>query len=109
MTGGPTNGLMARIGTVPAMVFLVAVSWAIPLVEYLVTGMASVISLATAAMFTLMLAILPRLSGRRLHRGHAERALMCRDCHALRWPNDLSFGFCIHCGSARPAVRAVLA
>lgn len=100
---------MVRIATVPAMLFLVAASWAIPLVEFFLYGAPSVLSLATAAMFTVMLATLPLLSGRRLHRGHAERAVMCRDCHALRWPTEMDFGFCIHCGSARPAVRAILA
>lgn len=100
---------MVRIGTVPAMLFLVAVSWAIPLGEYLYYGVVSIISLVTAAMFTVMLAALPFISGRRLHHGHAQRAMMCRDCRSLRWPSDLDVGFCIHCGSVRPAVPAVLA
>lgn len=100
---------MVRIATVPAMVFLVLASWAIPVGEYLVYDTVSVISVVTAAMFTIMLAAMPFLSGRRLHQGHAERAMMCRDCRSLRWPNELSVGFCIHCGSMRPAVPAVMA
>ncbi len=100
---------MVRIGTVPALVCLVVASWAIPVGEYLYYGMVSTISVATAAMFTAMLAMLPFLSGRRLRKGHAERAMMCRDCRSLRWPTDLDFGFCIHCGSARAAIPAVMA
>lgn len=100
---------MPRIGTVPALVVLVVIAWAIPLGEYLYYGTVSPISVVTASMFAAMLVAFPLLNGRRrLHAGHTERAVMCRDCHALRWPTDLHFGFCIHCGSVRPAVPAVL-
>lgn len=81
-----------------------AASWAIPLWEWYAEGAASLVSLATAAMFTAMLIALPFLLGRRLHHGHAERAAMCRECHSLRWPSDVNLGFCLQCGSTRQPV-----
>ena len=100
---------MARNATVPALAGLVAASWTIPVIEYARFGGVSLLSVATAVMFTVMLALLPLFSGRRLHKGRPERATMCRECHALRWPGDATISFCIHCGSARPPVPAVLA
>ena len=100
---------MPRIGTVPALAFLAAAAWAIPAFEFLRYGTVSVISAVTALMFTAMLIAFPFLNGRRVKDGHAQRAVMCRDCHGLRWPTDLDVGFCIHCGSLRPAVPARMA
>lgn len=87
------------------LVALAVAAWAIPAWELATLGTVSVVSVVSASMLTAMLLAWPFLNGRRLHHGHAEKALMCRDCKALRWPNELSFGFCIHCGSARPAVQ----
>jgi hypothetical protein len=109
IVGGATIEDMPRIATMPALAVLVVVGWAIPVGEYLYYGAVSAISVVTASMFTAMLIAFPLLNGRRLHAGHTERAVMCRDCHALRWPNDLHFGFCIHCGSMRPAIPATMA
>lgn len=100
---------MPRIGTVPALVILAVAAWAIPAFELARYGMVSAISVVTAAMFTAMLVAFPFLNGRRVKSGHTERAVMCRDCHSLRWPTDLDVGFCIHCGSIRPAVPARMA
>ncbi|MEK6975587.1 MAG: hypothetical protein AABY18_04505 [Candidatus Thermoplasmatota archaeon] len=98
---------MTRIGTPTALALLAAAAWAVPLWEAVHYGEVSILSIVTAGMFTAMLAVWPFLTGRRLRAGHAEKALMCRDCHALRWPTEVSFGFCIHCGSSRPAVRLI--
>lgn len=95
---------MLRNAPVAVLVVIALSSWAIPTLEYLAYGEASPLSLATAAMFTVMLVLLPFLMGRRVRHGHAERAQMCRECHALRWPGDLQCGFCLHCGSVRAAV-----
>ena len=97
-------GPMVRIGTLPTLTLLAVAAWGVPIWEALALGSVSALSLVTALMFTAMVAIWPFLSGRRLAHGRAEKAMMCRDCHNLRWPNE-SFGFCIHCGCSRPAVR----
>lgn len=97
-------GAMVRIGTVPILALLAAAAWGVPVWEVLYYGAVSAMSVVTASMFTAMLIAWPLLNGRRLNHGRAEKAMMCRDCHNLRWPNE-SFGFCIHCGSSRPAVR----
>lgn len=96
---------MVRIGTFPMLVILGAAAWAIPAWEYSTQGMVSIVSVVTASMFTVMVAAWPFLSGRRLNHARMEKAAMCRDCHSLRWPSELDVGFCIHCGSVRPAVR----
>lgn len=95
---------MVRIGTLPMLTLLAAAAWAVPVWEALYLGSVSALSMATATMFTLMVAAWPFVNGRRLSHGRAEKAMMCRDCHNLRWPNE-TLGFCIHCGSARPAVQ----
>lgn len=97
-------GPMARIGTLPMLFLLAAAAWGVPVWEAFHYGAVSVLSVATATMFTVMLALWPFLNGRRLNHGRAEKAMMCRDCHNLRWPNE-TLGFCIHCGSVRPVVR----
>ncbi len=86
------------------LVLLNVAAWGVPVYEIAAFGQASVMSAVTAGMFSLMLLLWPFLNGRRLHGAHVERALVCRDCHALRWPGELDFGFCIHCGSTRTAV-----
>lgn len=95
---------MVRIGTLPTLALLAAAAWGVPIWEALYQDAVSALSLVTALMFTAMVAIWPFLNGRRLNHGRPEKAMMCRDCHNLRWPNE-AFAFCIHCGSARPAVR----
>ena len=97
--------MMRRIGTFPMLALLGAVAWAVPAWELWARGAVSVVSVVTAAMFTAMLVAWPLLNGRRMHQARIEKAVMCRDCHNLRWPSELDVGFCIHCGSARPAVR----
>lgn len=95
---------MARTSPFLFLVLLALAAVAIPVYEIVALGEVSVMSAVTAGMFLVMLAIWPFLNGRRVHGAHLERARMCRDCHALRWPGDLDFGFCIHCGSTRAAV-----
>lgn len=95
---------MARAPPLLWLVFLTAAAWAIPIYEIVAFGKASVLSAVTAGMFAVMLVLWPFLNGRRVHGAHVERAFMCRDCHGLRWPGEFDFGFCIHCGSTRPAV-----
>lgn len=78
---------------------------AVPFAEWLYLGAPSLVSLVAAAAFCLMAALLPFLSGRRVQGGHPQRARVCRECHALSWPNDLDLGFCLMCGSTRPRVE----
>lgn len=98
---------MARVSPVLWLVLLTVLSWSLPVWEYATHGTVSVLSATTALMFTVMLVSWPLLTGRRVHGAHVERARMCRDCLALRWPGELDFGFCIHCGSSRPAVATI--
>jgi hypothetical protein len=83
---------------------LAAVSWGIPVLEYVAYGALSLMSLATAFMLTAMLIAWPWLNGRRVAHGHVERARMCLECRSLAWPAEQTLGFCLRCGSTRPPV-----
>lgn len=98
---------MARTTPLLWLVLLTLLAWAVPIGELVVYGRVSVLSAVTAGMFSLMLVLWPWLTGRRVHGAHVERARMCRDCHALRWPGEFDFGFCIHCGSTKAAAASM--
>ena len=71
------------------------------------TGQPNVILLATALMFTTMTALLPFLAGWRVGKEGVQQARACRECHAVRWPTEDAFGFCIRCGSTKLAKTVV--
>lgn len=88
------------------LVVLTALSWAIPIWEATQYHMVSVISAVTAGMFTAMLVAWPFLTGTRVAKSGVQHANMCVECRSLRWPAEAALGFCLHCGSMRPPVRA---
>lgn len=88
------------------LIVLTVASWGIPTFELLYYGSASILSMATALMLTLMLGVWPFLTGKRVQNGHLERAMMCVDCKSLSWPAEQAMGFCIRCGSTKKAVPA---
>lgn len=100
---------MKRLGFRESLGLLIVVTvaaWGIPVFEVLYYGSVSMLSLATAGMLTLMLAVWPFLTGKRLQDGHLESALMCVECKSFVWPAEQAMGFCLRCGSTRKAIPA---
>ena len=93
-----------------ALLIVVTVgAWGIPVFEVFYYGAMSVVSIVTAGMLTTMLIVWPFLTGRRLHDGKLESAMMCVECHSMAWPTEEALGFCLRCGSTRKAVPALRA
>lgn len=100
---------MARMGfreSLALLIVLTVAAWGIPVFEMAYYGSVSVLSMATALMLTAMLAVWPFLTGKRVTKGGIERAMMCVECKSLSWPAEQALGFCMRCGSTKPAVRA---
>jgi len=100
---------MKRLGFRESLGLLIAVTiaaWGIPVFEWFYYGSVSMVSLATASMLTVMLAVWPFLTGKRLQNGHVESAMMCVECKSLAWPAEQAMGFCLRCGSTKKAVPA---
>jgi hypothetical protein len=98
-----------RLGFRESLGLLIVVTiaaWGIPVFEVLYYGSASLVAIATAGMLTLMLAVWPFLTGKRVQKGHIERALQCVECKSLTWPTETAMGFCMRCGSTKPPVPA---
>jgi hypothetical protein len=88
------------------LIVLTVASWGIPVFELYYYGSVSMLSMATALMLTTMLAIWPFLTGKRVAKGHIERAMMCVECKSLSWPAEQAMGFCMRCGTTKKAVPA---
>jgi hypothetical protein len=92
------------------LIVLTVASWGIPVFELFYYGSASILSMATALVLTLMLGVWPFLTGKRVTKAggavQLERAMMCVDCKSLSWPAEQAMGFCIRCGSTKKAVPA---
>ena len=92
------------------LIVLTIASWWIPTFELFYYGNASVLSMATALMLTLMLGVWPFLTGKRVTKTqqgvHVERAMMCVECKSLSWPAEQAMSFCLRCGSTKKAVPA---
>ena len=100
---------MKRLGFRESLGLLIVVTvaaWGIPVFEVFYYGSVSLVSVATASMLTLMLAIWPFLTGKRVQNGHIEHALQCVECKSLTWPTETALGFCMRCGSTKKAVPA---
>jgi hypothetical protein len=67
----------------------------------------AIVALGHALMLTAMLVAYPFLTGWRITSGHVEHGVLCRDCGAPRWDGQMSFGFCLRCGSTRIAKPAL--
>lgn len=90
-----------------ALAILTLAAWMMPLWEYLARGQITVITVASAAFLTTMLVMWPFLT-EHTHKGKSVRdnkARMCVECHAVRWPSEETIGFCLRCGSTRRPVR----
>jgi hypothetical protein len=82
------------------------VSWGLVALEAALTHTVSFISVGTALTFTLLVVILPFLTGTRLSAKGVQHFSPCRECGALLLPIIPTVRFCIHCGAypkARPA------
>lgn len=91
------------------LIVVTVAAWGIPVFELLYYGSVSLLSMATALVLTLMLAVWPFMTGKRVHDGRVERAsLQCRECKSFVWPTEQTLGFCLRCGSTKPAVRAAM-
>lgn len=102
---------MKRLGFRESLGLLIAVTlagWGIPLFEFVYYGSVSLVSVVTASMLTLMLALWPFLTGRRVQHGRVETAMMCVECRSFVWPTEQALGFCLRCGSTKKAVAANL-
>ena len=102
---------MKRLGFRESLGLLIVVTvaaWGIPVFEVFYYGSVSLVSVATASMLTLMLAVWPFLTGKRVQNGHIEHALQCRECKSFVWPTEQTLGFCLRCGSTKKAVAASL-
>ena len=100
---------MKRLGSRESLGLLIVVTvaaWGIPVFEWAYYGSVSVVSLATASMLTLMLAVWPFMTGKRLQNGHVEHALQCVECKSITWPTEQALGFCMRCGSTKKAMPA---
>ena len=100
---------MSRFGfreSFALLIVLTVAAWGIPTFELLYYGNASILSMATALMLTLMLGVWPFLTGKRVQNGRVERAMMRVDCKSLSWPAEQAMGFCIRCGSTKKATPA---
>lgn len=100
---------MKRLGFRESLGLLIVVTvaaWGIPVFEMAYYGSVSLVSLVTAAVLTVMLAVWPFLTGKRVQGGHIERALQCVECKSLTWPTEEALGFCMRCGSTKKAVPA---
>lgn len=100
---------MKRLGSRESLGLLIVVTvaaWGIPVFELFYYGSVSLVSLATASMLTILLGLWPFLSGKRLHEGQLQRALMCVECRAFTWPTEQAIGFCLRCGSTKKAIPA---
>lgn len=100
---------MSRFGfreSFALLIVLTVASWGIPAFELAYYGNASILSMATALMLTLMLGVWPFMTGKRVQNGQIERAKMCVDCKSLSWPAEQAMGFCIRCGSTKTPAPA---
>lgn len=107
--GAPSHPSMRRMGFRESLGLLIVVTlaaWGIPVFELLYYGSVSLVSMATALLLTLLLAIWPMMTGRRMHEGRLESALQCVECKSFVWPTEQAIGFCLRCGSTKKAVRA---
>lgn len=88
----------------PLLLALAVAAWGVPAFEGITHGSISAPSLAVALGLTLLAGGWPLLYGKRLQGGHVERALACAVCNTLVWPAEQAFGFCLRCGTTKPAV-----
>ena len=88
------------------LIVVTVAAWTIPMFEVYYYGAMSVMSVVTALMLTGMLMVWPFVTGRRLHDGRLESAMMCVECRSLTWPTEEALGFCLRCGSMRKAIPA---
>lgn len=100
---------MKRMGfreSLGLLIVITVAAWGIPLFEVLYYGSASLLAVGTALLFTVLLAVWPFLTGKRLQDGQLVRALQCVECKSYVWPTEQAIGFCLRCGSTKQAVRA---
>lgn len=100
---------MPAVNVRDAFGFLLALalaSWGVPVFELVTLGAASALSLALAVGLTVLLGSWPFVYGKRLRGGHVERALACSVCNTLVWPAEGALGFCVRCGTTKPAIAA---
>ncbi|HLF17052.1 MAG TPA: hypothetical protein VI796_06460 [Candidatus Thermoplasmatota archaeon] len=86
------------------LVVLTTLAWGVFAAHLGFTRHVSLPALANVLVFTSMLVAWPFLMGWRVHGGHLQHGVVCRDCGNPAWPG-MDFGFCLRCGSARGFVR----
>lgn len=89
------------------LLVLTIAAWGVLGFQLVTPGVASAPVLGLALSLTLLLGSWPLLHGKRLQAGHVERALACAVCNTLVWPAERALGFCVRCGTTKPAVAAV--